>query len=62
MIEVIPLENNEGKNVILFDGVCNVCNGWVKFVLQRDLKSRGRWEGLIGEENAILYNRICKSS
>eukprot|EP01102_Stenamoeba_stenopodia_P005298 TRINITY_DN1587_c0_g1_i1.p1 TRINITY_DN1587_c0_g1~~TRINITY_DN1587_c0_g1_i1.p1 ORF type:complete len:171 (+),score=34.65 TRINITY_DN1587_c0_g1_i1:226-738(+) len=25
-----------GKGVILFDGVCNVCNGFVNFVLDRD--------------------------
>lgn len=22
--------------VVLFDGVCNLCNGWVRFVLRRD--------------------------
>lgn len=22
--------------VVLFDGVCNFCNGWVKFIIQRD--------------------------
>jgi predicted DCC family thiol-disulfide oxidoreductase YuxK len=23
-------------DVILFDGVCNLCNGWVRFVIRRD--------------------------
>ena len=23
-------------NIILFDGVCNLCNGWVNFVIDRD--------------------------
>jgi len=32
------MENNESKSVILFDGVCNLCNGWVQFVLKRDSK------------------------
>ncbi|MFZ5757060.1 MAG: thiol-disulfide oxidoreductase DCC family protein [Pseudomonadota bacterium] len=26
--------------VILFDGVCNVCNGWVKFVTARDPQAK----------------------
>jgi predicted DCC family thiol-disulfide oxidoreductase YuxK len=26
----------ERAAIILFDGVCNLCNGWVKFVIQRD--------------------------
>ncbi len=27
------------KNIILFDGVCNLCNGLVQFVIKRDKKS-----------------------
>jgi predicted DCC family thiol-disulfide oxidoreductase YuxK len=34
----IPMKNNKAENVILFDGVCNLCNGWVRFVLERDHK------------------------
>lgn len=26
----------EGQNVILFDGECNLCNGFVNFVIKRD--------------------------
>ena len=26
----------EQTAIILFDGVCNLCNGWVRFVIQRD--------------------------
>jgi predicted DCC family thiol-disulfide oxidoreductase YuxK len=29
---VIPVQTS----VILFDGVCNLCNGWVRFVIRRD--------------------------
>jgi len=25
-----------GKSILLFDGVCNLCNGFVQFVLKRD--------------------------
>jgi len=37
-MEMISVQNSQGKKVILFDGVCNLCNKWVKFVLQRDSK------------------------
>ena len=37
--KVVAMENNESKSVILFDGVCNLCNGWVQFVLKRDSKN-----------------------
>ncbi len=31
----------EGRNhIILFDGVCNLCSGWVKFLIQRDSQKR----------------------
>ena len=29
-----------GTSLILFDGVCNLCNGWVNFVIDRDPKER----------------------
>ena len=29
-----------GKSLILFDGVCNLCNGWVNFVIERDPQAR----------------------
>lgn len=29
-----------GKHIILFDGVCNLCNGWVNFVIDRDPDAR----------------------
>ena len=32
--------------VILFDGVCNLCNGWVDFVIRRDRKARFRFAAL----------------
>lgn len=32
--------------VILFDGVCNLCNGFVKFIIKRDKKKRFRFAAL----------------
>ena len=28
----------ESKNIILFDGVCNLCSFSVQFIIERDLK------------------------
>lgn len=28
------------ESVILFDGVCNLCNAWVQFVIERDPRAR----------------------
>lgn len=32
-----------GAPVMLFDGVCNLCNGWVHFAIARDLEARLRF-------------------
>ena len=37
---------NDDKPVVLFDGVCNLCNGWVKFVVRRDPAQRFRFASL----------------
>jgi predicted DCC family thiol-disulfide oxidoreductase YuxK len=34
------VERTDGKAIILFDGVCNLCNGAVQFVIKRDRDSR----------------------
>ena len=43
----------EGKKIILFDGVCNLCNSSVQFVIKRDKKDLFRYAALqsaIGEK------------
>ena len=30
----------EGKSIVLFDGVCNLCNGAVLFIIDRDPRQR----------------------
>lgn len=32
------MKNNKKKDVILFDGICNLCNGFVLFIIDRDPK------------------------
>ncbi|TRZ45258.1 thiol-disulfide oxidoreductase DCC family protein [Robertkochia solimangrovi] len=39
----------ENKKIILFDGVCNLCNGAVNYVIKRDKKDVFRFASLQGE-------------
>ncbi|MFD2562121.1 thiol-disulfide oxidoreductase DCC family protein [Aquimarina rubra] len=41
--------NLEGKKVILFDGVCNLCNGAVNFIIKRDKNDVFRYASLQSE-------------
>ncbi|MED4284278.1 thiol-disulfide oxidoreductase DCC family protein [Priestia megaterium] len=44
------------QSVILFDGVCNLCSGWVQFVIKRDSKGIFKFAPLQSE----LGNSIIK--
>ena len=50
--------NSETKPVLLFDGVCNLCNGWVNFVIDRDPQSRYKFAALQGEAGRALMTRV----
>ncbi|NKQ41808.1 MAG: DUF393 domain-containing protein [Sulfurovum sp.] len=32
----------ENKDIVLFDGICNLCNTWGKFIVKHDLDNRFR--------------------
>jgi predicted DCC family thiol-disulfide oxidoreductase YuxK len=36
----------DAYSIVLFDGVCRFCNGWVQFILQRDKHDRFRFSPL----------------
>jgi predicted DCC family thiol-disulfide oxidoreductase YuxK len=47
------------KYIVFFDGVCNLCNGAVQFVLKRDRKKRflfGSLQGKTGQEYLRKYH------
>lgn len=52
--------------VILFDGVCNLCNGFVNFILERDQKGVFKFaslqsdyaKNLLGEESETELNTV----
>jgi predicted DCC family thiol-disulfide oxidoreductase YuxK len=43
---------------IVFDGVCNFCNGWVRFVLERDDESRYRFAAAQSISGTEILNRL----
>ena len=47
--------------VILFDGVCNLCNGFVQFVIARDPQGRFRFASLQSKAAAALLNGQVQS-
>lgn len=40
--------------VIVFDGVCVLCNGWVRFLLRHDRKRRYRFAAMQGDRGCEL--------
>lgn len=53
----------ESKKIILFDGVCNLCNGAIQFIIKRDRKDLFRYAALqseIGEK--LIQERSIDTS
>jgi len=51
------LENNDQK-IILFDGVCNLCNGAVNFVIKNERGDRFRFAALQEEPGHSLLKKF----
>ncbi len=45
------------SNIILFDGVCNFCNFWVNFIMDRDVKSVFKFASLQSEAGIKLIEK-----
>jgi predicted DCC family thiol-disulfide oxidoreductase YuxK len=45
------------EQVVLFDGVCNLCNGFVQFIIKRDPKARFKFAALQSElgQRLLVY-------
>ena len=46
------------KHIILFDGICNLCNGAVNFILKRDKKKQFRFVALQSEKGIDLISKF----
>lgn len=44
------------KKIILFDGVCNLCNGAVQFIIKRDLQNRFQFAALQSDTGKQLVS------
>jgi len=40
------IKNTNASSVLLFDGVCNLCNGFVQFIVKRDPKAKIQFASL----------------
>ncbi len=55
-MEITELPND--KKIILFDGVCNLCNSSVQYVIQRDKKDEFRFVALQSELGKKIIKHI----
>jgi len=46
------------SSVILFDGVCNLCCGWVRFLIRRDKKMKFRFASMQSESGKRLMTSL----
>lgn len=52
------MESNIKYKIILFDGVCNLCNSSVNFVIKHDKKNRYRFAALQSDIGKDLVNQF----
>jgi len=45
------------SDIIVFDGICHLCNGWVQFLLKRDRQGRLRFAAMQGETGRRLLKQ-----
>jgi predicted DCC family thiol-disulfide oxidoreductase YuxK len=49
---------NNNRKILLFDGVCNLCNGAVQFVIKRDKNARLKFASLQSEAGQKLLQEF----
>src|SRR3954468_13468896 len=52
------MEMETAHPIVLFDGVCNLCNGAVQFILRRDPAERFRFASLQSPAGEALQTRL----
>lgn len=55
-------EKARGRDIILFDGVCNLCNGAVDFILDRDPEGHFAFASLQSEAGREILSRYGLST
>ena len=49
---------NKNQSLILFDGVCNFCNYWVNFIIDRDKQNVFKFAALQSEKGGDLLDKF----
>ncbi|MES2140896.1 MAG: thiol-disulfide oxidoreductase DCC family protein [Bacteroidota bacterium] len=49
---------NNNNQIILFDGVCNLCNGLVQFLIKRDPKAKFKFASLQSASGQTLLHKF----
>lgn len=49
---------NKETHIILFDGICNLCNGTVQFLIKRDSKAKFKFGSLQSKEGQTLLKHF----
>ncbi|WP_017167310.1 DCC1-like thiol-disulfide oxidoreductase family protein [Xanthomonas phaseoli] len=52
-----PVVPPAAQATIVFDGVCLLCNGWVKFLLRHDRRGRYRFAAMQGQAGRALLQQ-----
>jgi predicted DCC family thiol-disulfide oxidoreductase YuxK len=55
------MRRNEAPAIVLFDGLCNLCDGAVRFMLDRDRRARLRFASLQSEVARDLLRRFGRT-
>lgn len=50
--------NNNQRRILLFDGVCNLCNGIVQFTIKKDPQAKFKFASLQSESGQILLRQF----
>jgi predicted DCC family thiol-disulfide oxidoreductase YuxK len=51
----LPPYIQPGERVVLFDGVCKLCNGWVKFLIRHDRQRRLRLASVQSAQGQAIF-------
>lgn len=51
-----------GKPVLFFDGVCNLCNAAVQFIIRHDRKGEIRFASLQSPPGAVAKDAVCRAT
>ncbi len=62
MSDELLVMSDEPKSVILFDGVCNFCNFWVNFIIDRDKNDHFRFASLQSDYGQEVLKKVGMSS